>query len=511
MTVLREQVQTAGELFEAVQRAHLFVDSKTFVDALPVRDPDAVLQDFRRSRARAGFDLGAFVRDNFALPRPAEAGSSPLDTSSLRAYIRTLWARLERHPRELEPTSSLIPLEHPYVVPGGRFREIYYWDTYFTALGLVEDGRADLVEGMARNFVALQARLGLVPNGNRWYYATRSQPPVLALLVDLLWERAWAERGDAAEVAGPFLDALEREHAYWTSGGRLLAVPGGTVSRYWDERAVPREEAYHEDLAVAQRSGRQAGEVYRHLRAAAASGWDFSSRWFDEPNDLATIRTTDLAPVDLGALLYALERTVAKLRGARGERAAAAHWGELAEARRARFAGLHWDADGGVFSDHDAVRGAPSRAATLATAWPLFVGLADEAQAAAVAARLERDFLAPGGLRTTLLRTGQQWDAPNGWAPLQWVAAEGLERYGHPALAARVRRRWLALVGGRFARDRCLLEKYDVEDAGARPGGGEYAVQEGFGWTNGVTLAFLAREEQARAAEREAIYVEGPT
>lgn len=494
MSALREQIQTGGELFEAVQRAGLFPDSKTFVDAVPRRDPDAVMTAFRRERERPGFDLGAFVREHFELPRPAEAGRSPLDTESVRGYIRTLWDRLERAPEEVDPRSSMIGLEHPYVVPGGRFREIYYWDSYFTSLGLVEDGRLDLVEGMTRNFLSLQRRLGLIPNGNRWYYASRSQPPVLALLVELLWDRVWAGDEAGPERVAPFLAALEREHAYWTSGGRLLRLGGRTASRYWDERAAPREEAYHEDLETARRSGRPPEEVFRHLRAGAASGWDFSSRWCDAPSELGTIRTADLAPVDLAALLFALERTVARLREARGERAAAERWRALAEARRAQVAALHWDDAGGVFVDVDAVRGAPRPDATLATAWPLFVGLATPAQADAVAARLERDFLARGGLRTSLLRTGQQWDAPNGWAPLQYVAAEGLERYGHTDLAAEIRRRWLALVERRFRRDRCLLEKYDVEDVDALPAGGEYAVQEGFGWTNGVTLAFLARE-----------------
>jgi hypothetical protein len=196
-----------------------------------------------------------------------------------------------------------LPLPRAYVVPGGRFREIYYWDSYFTMLGLVRDGRSDLVEGMIDDFTSLIERYGHIPNGTRTYYLSRSQPPVYYLMLGLSNSR------DPAAFRRR-LAALRREHAYWMSGedglapghaqSHVVRLPDGTIlNRYWDARATPREESYAEDVATAAGSGPPATDVYRDLRAAAESGWDFSSRWLANPGNLGSIRTTRIAPVDL--------------------------------------------------------------------------------------------------------------------------------------------------------------------------------------------------------------------
>ena len=134
----------------------------------------------------------------------------------------------------------------------------------------------------------------------------------------------------------------------------------------------------------------------------------------------------------------------------------------------------------------------PTSALTLAGIFPLCFGIATEEQAKACAQRIEDDFLKEGGVVTTPLTTGQQWDAPNGWAPLQWMTYFGLKKYGYSNLANDIARRWITLATNVYQRSGKLLEKYNVEDMSLLSGGGEYEVQDGFGWTNGVILAFLA-------------------
>jgi alpha,alpha-trehalase len=313
-----------------------------------------------------------------------------------------------------------------------------------------------------------------------------------------------------------YLDALEAEYAFWMDGSNRLApgtayrrvvrLPDGAVlNRYYDDIPEPRPEAYREDYTLAQRvpEGRRTA-LYRNLRATAESGWDFSSRWMRDPKDLGTLETTDLVPVDLNSLLYHTERTIAALRRLRGradDGSAAARLDAAANSRRRALLAAAYDPDSGYFYDvrwrsGERVIDRP----TLAAAAPLYFGLATPEQGRAVAARLEREFLRSGGFVTTLVASGQQWDAPNGWPPLQWLTIEGVRRYGRADLADLARTRWLALNRRTYQSVRKMTEKYDVVDPTRRAGGGEYPTQDGFGWTNGVALALAAEECAATRA-----------
>jgi alpha,alpha-trehalase len=492
-----------GALFAAVERSALFPDSKTFVDATPRFAPAAISADYARSRGEPGFDLRAFVARNFELPAaPPPAFRTDAD-QSMEEHIRALWPVLTRDVApESATASTLIPLPRPYVVPGGRFREVYYWDSYFTMLGLAASGRLDLVRDMLDDFAYLVRTFGHVPNGNRTYYLSRSQPPFLAAMVALL-----AGATDTGQAL-PYLDALETEHAFWMDGEatatpaapvrRVVRLPDGAVlNRYWDDRADARPESFRQDVDLAERvpaSGRAA--LFRNVRASAESGWDFSSRWMRDPRDLRTLETTDIVPLDLNCLLYQEERLIAALRARRGrpgDADVARRFRAAAERRRRALMAVAWDPASGWFDDVRWRTGARvTDRPTLAAVLPLYVGLADSAEASAVAARLERDFLRPGGLVTSLVASGQQWDAPNGWAPLEWMAVAGLRRYGENALADTISGRWLALNRRVFRATGRMMEKYDVEDLARPAGGGEYPAQDGFGWTNGVAEALLA-------------------
>jgi len=369
---------------------------------------------------------------------------------------------------------------------------------------------------MVDNFAWQLDQYGHIPNGNRSYYLSRSQPPFFSLMVELLA----SHEGDDAYRR--YLPQLRIEHAFWMHGAEGLApgqarervvrlADGQLLNRYWDARAVPRTESWTDDLATAaQASQRAPSQVYRDLRAGAESGWDFSSRWLDDPAQLSSIRTTSIVPVDLNSLLFQLEQTLARASTASGARDDARRFQQLAASRRAAINTQLWDARQGYYVDRDLDSGQQRPALTAAALFPLWLKIADTAQARRTADAVEAGLLRSGGLLTTRRDTGQQWDAPNGWAPLQWVAVDGLQHYGQQALARTLGVRFLRTVQSVYDRDGKLVEKYVVDGSasggggggGPPPGGfclasggdgGEYPLQDGFGWSNGVTLALLDR------------------
>lgn len=496
-----------AELFVDVQASGMFADSKTFPDCIPLDAPEAILARYRAERDAPGFLLEAFVRRAFARETVPDDHYASDPDNSLREHIDGLWPVLTREPAEHPPRCSLLPLPRPYVVPGGRFRELYYWDSYFTMLGLSASGRHDLLRAMADNFAYLLDTYGLVPNGTRSYYLSRSQPPVFALMTGLFEDQG-------VDAAVRYLPQLAREYAFWMDGAahlapgnayrRLVRLPDGALlNRYWDDRAYPREEAYLEDVATARRANRPAHLVFRDLRAAAESGWDFSSRWCDPAQagsqpacDLATIRTTAILPIDLNALLWHAECRLGELCERAGDIDGAARYRQAADRRRLAIASMMWDAGTGAFVDVDWHRGTQRPYLSAATLMPLFLGLATPEQAAQVADVVAARLIEAGGLATTEIDSGEQWDRPNGWAPLQWIGIMGLRRYGHDALADDIAHRWLQTVASLYVSEYKLVEKYRLQPrrtgAAEGGGGGEYPLQDGFGWTNGVVSALLS-------------------
>uniref|UniRef100_UPI0035C9DD03 alpha,alpha-trehalase TreF n=1 Tax=uncultured Sphingomonas sp. TaxID=158754 RepID=UPI0035C9DD03 len=480
-----------GKLYRAVELARVFPDGKAFADMVPRTSPTAIMAAYAREQPTTRAALAAFVDRFFSA-----ASEAPPKQRGLRAHIRALWPVLIRAPLAVPPGGSSLQLPAAFVVPGGRFQEIYYWDSYFTMLGLRSDGQQPLVDAMLTNFVSLIERYGHVPNGTRSYYLSRSQPPFFALMLDL------SSDADAA-LARRRLAALRTEYAFWMAGSACLdrggacqhvvRMPDGSLlNRYWDARDTPRDESYAEDVATAAATARTPDTVYRDLRAGAESGWDFGSRWLRDGSTLTSIHTTDIVPVDLNSLLWFAETSIARRCAALADARCAADFTKRAARRAAAITRYLWLPGEERFGDWDRSTGRATPTLSAATLYPLFVGLASPGQAKAVARTTAARLLAPGGVRTTLNATGQQWDAPNGWAPLQWIAIAGLERNGAGALARTAADRWLATVNGYYRRTGKVIEKYDVEHPGAG-GGGEYDVQEGFGWTNGVTSALMAR------------------
>src|SRR5215204_1677834 len=244
-----------GQLFKDVQLTHTLGDNKTFVDCIPKYEPSVILKKYSQQKTKTGFDLKSFVEENFQIPSPPDVKVT--SGLSLKDHLEELWNVLTRHKDSVKKWNSLLPLPYSYIVPGGRFREIYYWDSYFTMQGLAVSNRFDLIEDMLNSFNYLINTYGHIPNGNRNYYLSRSQPPFFAMMVELLHQN----RGDA--VYKKYLPAMEKEYRWWMNGmekldgrqayRRVVKMPDGAVlNRYYDDKKAPREESYSEDLHTAK-------------------------------------------------------------------------------------------------------------------------------------------------------------------------------------------------------------------------------------------------------------------
>lgn len=488
-----------GDLFLDVQQQQIYRDGKTFVDLVPKQRIRAIQDEYRLLKQDPHFDLRDFIGRHFYDLSDTVHKKEPFAIKtgeSIDDHIARLWTHLER--RNRIDRGSLIALPHTYIVPGGRFNEQFYWDSYFIMLGLAADNQWARVEGMVKNVAYMIRKYGYVPTGNRTYFLSRSQPPVFALMVRLLASHK------GKKVLRDYLPHLMIEYRFWMKGTRKLKetehaayrrvveLPDGVLmNRYYDNKVTPRPESLREDQDTANRAmDRQSDRLFLHLRAAAESGWDFSARWLYDAKDLASVHTADILPVDLNSLLYFMEDTIADAQRAALHPLMARRYRQRAARRRDAIQRYMWDEAQALFCDYNFHKKASSGFASLAGVFPLFAGIATDEQAALVAGRLEKDFLKSGGLVTTLVESGQQWDSPNGWAPLQWVAVEGLRRYGYDTLADTIAQCWCTLVESVYDDSHRLVEKYNVVGGDGLGGGGEYVLQDGFGWTNGVYVAF---------------------
>lgn len=510
-----------GQLFIDVQMQKIFPDGKTFVDCTPKRKPADIMYDYGLAKG-TGFDLKKFVADNFDMPPAPPAFNYIMQEKDVTAHIKNLWGNLKRAADKTSEGSSLLPLPNPYIVPGGRFREIYYWDSYFTMLGLKESGENETIRNMVDNFAYLINTYGHIPNGNRTYYLSRSQPPYFSLMVELL------AGIDGDKVYTKYYQALKKEYQYWTEGlinikkgtafKRIVMLNDGAVlNRYWDDNETPRQESYKEDVETAEAIAAEQMSVMRfkdeasatafkkkslavschHLRAGAASGWDFSSRWFADRKSINSIEVTDIIPVDLNCLLFHLETTIAKAATINNNVIDRNVYTVFASNRQKAIEKYCYNAALGFYTDYNFSNNTKSTFISPAGMYPfslLKMNTRDlSLKGNKAAAVIYKYLLKPGGIVTSVNQTGQQWDAPNGWAPLQWMTIAGLEKCGQKVLAKEIATRWIKLNDEVYQRTGKLMEKYNVVDTKLTAGGGEYPGQDGFGWTNGVLLTLINR------------------
>lgn len=484
-------IEEYEELFVDIQTQQILADQKSFVDSEPKYSVHEILEAYRNERNKPNFNLKDFYFSHFSL-NSTDVNNEEFSFATIEEHINHLWNVLTKYPGNEDGT--LIPLPEKFVVPGGRFREIFYWDSYFTMLGLRVAKRVDLIESMVNNFAYLIDEFGFIPNGNRTYFLTRSQPPFFSLMVELLSE----EKGE--EIFIKYLPQLEKEYKFWMSGSEILneekiserrvaRMPDGEVlNRYWDELNVARPEGYINDWETFKKSGGKNKNIFRHIRAAAESGWDFSARWFADAMHIQTICTCDIVPVDLNCLLLNLEKVLEKAYSLKNDFSTARNYYKKSVNRQEAIQKYLWVEDEKIFADYNIVSQKSAEVMNTGMVYPLVFKIANDEQAACIKDHLEKKFLQVGGVLSTLIYSGEQWDAPNGWAPLQWMAYKAMKEYGFDELAKNIANCWLKNVESVFAKKRRLTEKYNVIVEVSNAEGGEYPNQDGFGWTNGVYL-----------------------
>src|SRR5579863_2307054 len=485
------------------------------------------------------------VSEDPVLYMPAEEAAPP-DVQALEekchVKIKSLPRRIDRigamNPSEL-PTQGLLYLPHPYVVPGGRFNEMYGWDSYFIILGLEADHREALAKGMVENFFYEIEHYGGVLNANRTYYLTRSQPPFLTSMIRAVYENPASFPATPAgrSAARGWLDRAytlaEKDYSTWTRPEHLAGTTG--LARYFDYGAGPVPEmaddrtyypdvirwpvdhpqdaapwgfliksSEHPNAAEAARLKQtscdvNAGMVCMHAwatgyrlskdfyvgdRAMRESGFDPSNRF--GPFSGATHH---YAPVCLNSLLYRYERDLEHLAHVLGKPADAVKWDRKAKARDAAIHRYLWRAKDGVFADYEFGHARQSTYAYITSLYPLWAGVATREEAKQVVDKLSL-FERPGGMSMSNTNTGLQWDEPYGWAPTNWMSISGLDTAGFHSDAARIARHFDATVDEGFAQDGTIREKYNVvsRNANVQVSTGYKQNIIGFGWTNAIYL-----------------------
>lgn len=447
-----------------------------------------------------------------------------------------------RHPGELDATSidphGLLYLENSYVVPGGRFNEMYGWDSYFIIRGLVRDGRVELARGMVENFFFEIEHYGNILNANRTYYLSRMQPPFLTSMILSVYEAQKAEgKEDRAWLAKAYSYAA-KDHDMWTREPHLAGETG--LSRYFDLGDGPSPESLKDETGhyrqvaadflrnpefeskyiVRQIPGKPAphtygsqysvqvcdvahtmahaecdnaelislnADFYKGDRSMRESGFDISFRF--GPYGAGT---HEFAPVCLNSLLYKTEKDLEHISEILGNKQNRTEWQRLAKERGEKIQKHLWNAEKGMYYDYNFESKNLSTYDYITTFYPLWVGLATPEQAKMVVKNLAV-FERAGGLMTSPYETGGQWDSPYAWAPNQLTTIEGLRQYGFNADADRASYNFISTVAENFRRDGTIREKYNAVKRSS-----EVAVSAGynlnvigFGWTNGVFLSFL--------------------
>lgn len=405
---------------------------------------------------------------------------------------------------------GLLYLPHSYIVPGGRFNEMYGWDSYFIALGLLREGEIERARKMVENFLYEVEHYGKILNANRTYYLTRSQPPFLTRMILDVFDRTKDKTWLAQTV--PVIAAYYR---YWTERPHLTPETG--LSRYYDSGRGPAPEVIAAERDVQGRS--HYDRVRDYYRTHRVTDYDLAL-FYDAKSDRLTdlFYTADRSmresgfdpsnrfgpfnagilfynPVCLNSLLYVMEKDAARILKELGRNREAQVWEGRARVRRHRVNTLLWDEGAGLYFDYNVVTGKRRSYPFVTTFYPLWAGIATPRQAARVVSNLSL-FERTGGLQTSTSVTGNQWDAPYGWAPMQLIAVKGLRRYGYHKAANRISINFVSLVLKEFLEHGAIFEKYDVVRresdvaAGLRFG---YASNEiGFGWTNATVIELLA-------------------
>uniref|UniRef100_A0A0D6QZS9 Trehalase n=1 Tax=Araucaria cunninghamii TaxID=56994 RepID=A0A0D6QZS9_ARACU len=474
----------------------------------------------------AGSDMEFFSPPDF-VPEP-EGFLPRVKNPEVRKWaleVHSLWKVLSRKVNksvgELLDYHTLLPLPDGVIIPGSRFREVYYWDSYWIIRGLLASKMYETAKGVVNNLISLISKYGFVLNGARSYYTNRSQPPLLSAMVEAIYMKT----GDKAFLKKT-LPALLQEHKFWNSGFHKVSVYDmhgvkHSLSRYYAMWNAPRPESSTIDKVTADGLPETKRKLlYREIATTAETGWDFSSRWMRDRMNLTTLHTTSIIPVDLNIYLLQMELNIAFFAKKLGNSSIAKTFTQASVSRYHAIDAILWNDDMGQWLDYwidphkcetIQINGQQSEDVYMwdtknqnknifaSNFFPLWIKVfhSDATRVEKVIHKFQSSgLLQPAGISTSLLNTTQQWDFPNGWAPSQHIIIEGIAQHKSnegKMLAKDIARRWLRTNYATFKSTGQMHEKYDVEACGKIGNGGEYTTQTGFGWSNGVVLALLEK------------------
>lgn len=528
LDLCKSPVYCQGELLKTVQLAAIYKDSKTFVDLYQSYDENITLANFETMMRATDNnpskeDVAKFVNDNFLeanellnatlpdwrqkpkiLGRIKDARYQEWATS-LNDIWKGLARRMTTDVRDNPRRHSLIYVKNTFIIPGGRFKEFYYWDSYWVIEGLLLSDMQQTTKGIIDNLLSIVKTYGFIPNGGRVYYLMRSQPPLLIPMVDKYYEvtKDW-------DFVDKNLATLEKEFNFWQRYKSVKVIKNGreyVLARYVTNSEGPRPESYREDYLLAEniRDKSKKRKFYNNVKAGAESGWDFSARWFigqngDPSLELADIATEDILPVDLNAFLEKNARILARFYRKKDNLMKMKYYAGIAKKYREAIDAILWNEEDGIWYDYNIRHQKPRAIFYPTNLTPLYTMSYNWALSPVYGHRAVRylqnngitDYA--GGTPASLDKSGQQWDFPNAWPPLQSIIVQGLRQTNYtPAMnvAKNLATTWLRSNYLGFTDSKKMYEKYDATQPGRFGGGGEYDVQDGFGWTNGVVLEFL--------------------
>ncbi|XP_018571291.1 trehalase isoform X2 [Anoplophora glabripennis] len=521
-----------GSLLKTIQMAKIYEDSKTFVDMKMKHSPNETMQFFNdfmknftdNNKTPDRAEVEGFVNTYFEPAgqefedwEPNDWVSHPKFVDNIRDAELQEWAlklndkwkilgrKMKDEVKEQQDLYSIIWVPNPVIVPGGRFREYYYWDSYWIVQGLLLSEMHETVKGLIENFLYIVDNYGLIPNGGRVYYLARSQPPLMIPMIKLYFDFT-----QDIKFISDNINLMEKEFDYWITNHSKIITKDGvnyTLAAYGDKSTGPRPESYSEDVECADifKEDVKKEAFYSEIKAAAESGWDFSSRWFianaSNKGNLTDIKTRSIIPVDLNAMIYWNAKLLAEFHLLLNNTANADKFNSIAATWMKAVTAVLWHEEIGAWLDYDIFNEVKRDYFYPTNIAPLWTGCynttnKDKIVRSVLKYLQNKNILYPGGIPTTVEHTGEQWDYPNAWPPLQHIMVVGLNSTGNDhavRLAYEIAEKWIRSNYKAFNKTGNMYEKYDATVPGGYGGGGEYEVQEGFGWTNGVIIDLLSR------------------
>ena len=497
----KSEIYCNDEFLETLQLSGIFQDSKTFVDMPTKRPTSLVLTEYERiiKKGPSMNEIKKFINDNFQFTGfdivyqtieewNPEIKLLPKLSPQLRIFVSDIHSRWKRLYRKFDSSvlcngceSSALDLPHPFIIPGGRFREFYYWDSYWISKGLLVSELVNTTKNVLLNLSFLINQYGYVPNGSRVYYLTRSQPPYFTKMVNQYFDHT-KDFGFLEMI----VSSVEIEYEFWmTERVTEIRVENGDLYKlnfYNAETDSPRPESYKEDVNLNPSSSR---DLFSNILSATESGWDFSSRWMRDSR-LSSLDTRNIIPVDLNALMYENELLISKFYTILGNPKKAAVFESRALSRKKHFNEVFWQYSTSSWKDYNR----HNLQFYLSDLSPLWSGIEPPIETSKILKKHETLLTNFYGIPISSISTEQQWDFPNAWAPYQFELSNYLFNVSH-LMSLKVAQNFLDTAWCGWNATGYFFEKYDVTESGKMGTGGEYKVQEGFGWTNGVLLSLI--------------------